>query len=119
MLMLERLKRKRSNTLARYVLSYNNITKRRKRQAASRRRRTKKQRDNILFLLGNVCKFCNFSDIRALAIDHINAGGNAERKKIGGGYYSKVLKDILNKKKHKYQLLCFNCNQIKKVENKE
>ena len=75
-------------------------------------------RSNILLLLGNCCKTCGFSDKRALAIDHIDGGGNQDRKVKGGNYYYAVLKELRDGS-NKYQLLCFNCNQIKKIENKE
>lgn len=98
-------------------MPYSNIEKRKEVQALSRQRRTKSQREEILKLLGSKCR-CGFSDERALAIDHINGGGSIERKSIGGGYYSHILSKIKDGSKD-YQILCFNCNQIKKIENKE
>lgn len=91
---------------------------RRKCQALSRRRRVAAQRAEILKLLGGKCKKCGFDDSRALAIDHINGGGTKERKDIGGGYYSYVLKKIKSGSLD-YQILCCNCNQIKKIEQSE
>lgn len=85
--------------------------------ALKRRERVKKQRDKIIELLGAICK-CGYTDNRALNIDHINGGGTKERKKVGGGYYTFVLKQ-LNAGSKDYQLLCCNCNQIKKVVNDE
>lgn len=87
-------------------------------QALALRKRKKKIRDSILDLLGGVCVKCGFSDPRALAIDHCNGGGTAERKKCGGGYYRVVLDKIIAGSED-YQLLCCNCNQIKKVESGE
>ena len=98
-------------------MPYKDINKRKETQALSRQKRTKTQREEIINLLGKKCK-CGFSDSRALAIDHINGGGNVERKSIGGGYYTHILSKIKSGSKE-YQILCFNCNQIKKVENKE
>lgn len=98
-------------------MPYKDNNKRKEVNALSRQNRTKNQRKEILSLLGNKCK-CGFSDPRALAIDHINGGGTTERKTIGGGYYSYLLKKIKSGSQD-YQILCFNCNQIKKVENKE
>jgi len=49
-------------------------------------------RQKVVDSLGGVCVRCGFSDIRALQIDHI---------------------------KNKYQLLCANCNWIKRYEDKE
>lgn len=50
-------------------------------------------------------------DTRALQVDHVNGGGTKERKQIGyRQLYRKVIKDTENT----YQLLCANCNWIKK-----
>jgi hypothetical protein len=68
------------------------------------------------------CKTCGFDDIRALCLDHINNDGNIERLLIGKGkrrscnseqIYSMVKK---NNFPERYQVLCFNCNQIKAIE---
>jgi hypothetical protein len=65
--------------------------------------------------LGNKCCKCGFTDHRALQIDHINGGGNKEISSIKThGVYKKV---IVNPEK--YQLLCANCNWIKRYEDRE
>jgi hypothetical protein len=71
--------------------------------------------------LGGKCSKCGFQDSRALQIDHVNGDGYVERhkKKIMA---TTLLKDVINsmiQKEKKYQLLCANCNWIKRVENKE
>ena len=70
--------------------------------------------------LGGKCVRCEFSDFRALQIDHINGGGSQERKTLAfrGTFHKHVLKSFLAKE-GKYQLLCANCNWIKRCENKE
>ena len=73
--------------------------------------------------LGAKCVKCGFSDKRALQIDHIKGGGNKERKEkrfLGHGknYFRYVLESFL-KGENKYQLLCANCNWIKRFENNE
>lgn len=68
--------------------------------------------------LGGVCCQCGFSDIRALQIDHINGDGNTERKEIGSNS-PKFYKKVLNDDGKDYQLLCANCNWIKRSENNE
>ena len=68
--------------------------------------------------LGGVCVHCDYDiDQRALQIDHVHGGGTKERKKLGStaALYRKVLADT----EGNYQLLCANCNQIKKHENEE
>ena len=70
--------------------------------------------------LGNVCARCNYSDIRALQIDHINGDGFLERapgSKLRHFRYKNKLEDPEANKK--YQVLCANCNQIKRIENGE
>lgn len=84
---------------------------------ANRARESQEARNKILEKFGNKCTRCGFDDKRALQIDHINGGGQKEIKKINNSrkYYLYVLQDTTNK----YQILCANCNWIKRRENKE
>ena len=77
-------------------------------------------RNSVLEALGAKCVKCGFGDKRALQIDHINGGGTKERKQklFKGHFHKHVLKSFLAKES-KYQLLCANCNWIKKFENNE
>jgi hypothetical protein len=73
----------------------------------------------VFDILGRRCVTCGFNDERALQIDHVKGGGSEERKTKGGRYiYSIVLKNIADGKKD-YQILCTNCNWIKRAENGE
>ena len=80
----------------------------------------RKIRNKTLEALGNKCVRCGFNDYRALQIDHINGGGSKERKErlFGGKFHSHVIQSFM-KGENKYQLLCANCNWIKRFENKE
>jgi hypothetical protein len=79
--------------------------------------------------LGNKCFECGFSDIRILQIDHVNGGGLKEIQKVnkakGIGSSSRSARYLLYVRKKiregskDYQLLCPNCNWIKRIENKE
>jgi len=71
------------------------------------------------FLGGRRCKKCGFSDFRALQVDHINGGGCRDLKQ--GLYKHGVWALYAFVKKHpgKFQVLCANCNWIKRWENKE
>ena len=82
--------------------------------------RREKRRTECLDLMGNKCLRCGFSDKRALQIDHINGGGSKERKilKHGEVFIKKVISSLI-KKTNEYQLLCANCNWIKRFENNE
>lgn len=79
-----------------------------------------RKRNRRLYILeiigGSKCAKCRFSDVRALQIDHINGGGNKERDlaKSHFAYLTNVLKNP-----KKYQILCANCNWIKRYESKE
>jgi len=74
----------------------------------------------IFNLLGNRCAKCGFSDPRALQIDHIHGGGEKDRLAAGNyqAYLKKIIKSIQSGSKD-YQLLCANCNWIKRYEKGE
>lgn len=68
------------------------------------------------------CQKCGYSDIRALCLDHMDGDGNLHRQEDnqarGINLYKKLYKNNF-KSKYNFQVLCFNCNQIKITENKE
>ena len=79
-------------------------------------------REAIIQKYGAQCNQCGINDHRVLQVDHINGGGRKELRTYqkGGstysyGYYKAVLKDNTDK----YQLLCSNCNWIKRHTNNE
>ncbi len=72
----------------------------------------------VIELLGGKCIICGFMDIRALQVDHVLGGGNKDRKTTGRFTSFYILKELLNKSE-KYQLLCANCNWIKKAIQSE
>jgi hypothetical protein len=69
----------------------------------------------VLAVLGNKCARCGFSDSRALQVDHPSGGGTQHRKKL---HWSKFYREVLYNP-DAYQLLCANCNWIKRYENRE
>jgi hypothetical protein len=73
-------------------------------------------RQDVLAAFGGKCVRCGFDDPRALHMDHVNGGGNIERKllKSSSMRYKKMLAEP-----DQYQLLCANCNFIKKAEESE
>ncbi|MFZ2151786.1 MAG: hypothetical protein WAV09_01615 [Minisyncoccia bacterium] len=93
---------------------------RRKKSPHYQRDYLRKMRDSVVTALGSKCVRCSFSDKRALQIDHINGGGSNERKTRGfsHSFHKHVLVSFINNEK-KYQLLCANCNWIKRYENNE
>jgi len=76
-------------------------------------------RIKALQALGGKCARCGFDDWRALQIDHINGGGTRERRNRKQGTISYYLEIIKNPDKNKYQILCANCNWIKRYEERE
>lgn len=77
----------------------------------------RKRRFAILEKLGGKCIKCGYNkDWRALQIDHINGGGGKEIRSLKTQVYLQI---VLENKEGKYQLLCANCNFIKRHENNE
>ena len=98
-------------------MPYKNIEDRRK----SLKRWVKALRLRVLKKFGGKCVRCGISDFRVLQIDHIFGRGGVDRKKWTCIAFYRW---ILNTPKaieelEKYQLLCANCNWIKKYENQE
>lgn len=80
-------------------------------------------RQRAVDAMGGRCVRCGFDDYRALQFDHIHGGGIRE---LGGNGYkgsapepSKRMKAIIAGERPDLQLLCANCNWIKKSENNE
>jgi hypothetical protein len=75
----------------------------------------KRLRQRALSVLGTKCSRCGFDDIRALQIDHRFGGGTKERRNLSyPAYYLKILRNP-----ERYQVLCANCNTIKRTEKGE
>ncbi len=75
------------------------------------------------------CSKCGFEDIRALCIDHINGDGANHRRQITSNDLSKKPRDGGGSNTYRwlkrngypegFQVLCFNCNQIKECEQRD
>ena len=78
-----------------------------------KQRHHRKIRNAAIGLLGGKCKRCGMADPRCLQIDHISGGGSKERKAIG---HRGMCNKIIEGKAAEYQLLCSNCNWIKRFE---
>lgn len=79
----------------------------------------KRQRDRILKILGGECVKCGFNDNRALQIDHINGNGISDKGITKNNKWFNLVEKSFLAQENKYQLLCANCNWIKKYENDE
>ena len=89
----------------------------RKQRAAYMKEWGRALRRQVNEYLGGKCLHCGFNDPRALQVDHINGGGMAERRSMNMAQtvlYRKILSGAPG-----YQLLCANCNWIKRVEQSE
>lgn len=76
--------------------------------------RLPKIRAAALKILGGACVKCGMSDLRVLQIDHIKGGGAIERRRLGPlSLYQKVIRTS----GAGYQILCANCNWIKRAED--
>lgn len=87
-------------------------------------RKVKEKRDTerveMIRMMGGKCIKCGFDkDMRALQVDHIQGGGCKEQLKISRVRFWRYVMDSFNKKEGKYQLLCANCNFIKRYLNNE
>ena len=91
-----------------------NYRRNRSRINAKTRQWAHELRLRALSALGNKCVICGYDDWRALEIDHIWGDGAQERKDGLRGH--KLHRYIADGNVAHYQLLCANCNQIKKRE---
>ncbi len=81
-----------------------------------RNEKRRQQRSEMLERLGNKCARCGFSDPRALQIDHVNGNGNDHYHLHGTLIFYRL---VMENKNDEFQLLCANCNWIKRDENYE
>ena len=89
---------------------------RKRTQARERNARVYRElRAQVLKAHGGQCERCGFKDPRALQFDHIQGGGVKQSKELN---WKKRL-DWMIENPTKIQILCANCNWIKKAENGE
>ena len=72
------------------------------------------------------CNHCNFEDIRALCLDHVNNDGAKHRRQIrpknknrGGNSVDVYIWVKRNNYPKTFQVLCSNCNRIKEHEKQK
>ena len=109
----------------------NNLERYRENARRSGRNQRIKIKKEILRLLGGKCAnpynfphpdWCNSPE--CLQIDHVHGHGKQEKRKfnghqdLGSNHYYRILNAIKNGSKN-YQLLCANCNWIKRFKNNE
>jgi len=99
---------------------YHNSPKGRKMLNKAKRKYNAKLKKQVFEILGNKCVYCGCIDIRCLQIDHIQGNGAKDRAKgnISTTLFLKIIRNP-EKSKREYQILCANCNWIKRAENGE
>jgi len=74
-------------------------------------------KDKIYSNYKPVCNHCGITDLRCLSIDHVNNDGASERKIYGVSV--KFFRYIINQGfPDKYQILCMNCQWIKRNKDR-
>jgi len=105
-----------------YRKAHKVVLKNKKHEWYERRKKDIRQRDRLLRLrvlekLGGKCAKCGFSDLRALQVDHVQNNGYEERKQLHWRKYYKIILNLTDEElKRNYQLLCANCNWIRKYD---
>lgn len=87
---------------------------------ATHTKNSQKRRLEILGMLGDRCKKCGYKeDYRALQIDHVRSNGKEERKQMSHSWSYTFWKKALAERPQDYQILCANCNWIKRLDKNE
>ena len=68
--------------------------------------------------MGNKCLRCGFADVRALQIDKISGGHRKLKKNYAETYLKLAILPLIDLERH-WQILCANCNWIKRYTNNE
>jgi len=108
---------------------YKEVAKKCKRQGHAKKAHRERMRECRKMMKGEImlhygkgqirCCKCGFDNIKALSIDHISGGGTKHRKalKVSGMQFYNWLRK--NDYPAGFQVLCMNCQFIKRVDNKE
>ncbi len=83
--------------------------------------RRERERNKVIDLLGGKCQYegCNWTDRRALQVDHKHGGGTKEIRNNGKTLSPDERNRRVFANPNNYQLLCANHNWIKRAEMKE
>jgi hypothetical protein len=79
------------------------------------------KRVRMIRKLGGKCCKCGFSDYRGLQVDHVEGGGSSRSVAVTSrsSFYNNFYDEVMSDDKGAFQLLCANCNMIKKYETGE
>jgi len=81
---------------------------------AARTRYHRRIRNEVLAFFGPRCVGCWFENVLALHVDHVNDDGFLERNRYIGRVHKLIAADP-DAARRKYQVLCANCNEIKRL----
>ena len=83
--------------------------------AARQRARRARVKTRVIGAYGGKCACCGEIERAFLVLDHVNGGGNIERKALGGNrpLYDKLIRENFPSG---YQVLCCNCNHARHFE---
>lgn len=93
-----------------------------KQQVKDSKKRTQPSRKNrleVISVMGGKCARCFFSDWRALQIDHVHGDGALERRTMAFSFGANKRYILEGFAAGRYQLLCANCQWIKRHEKNE
>lgn len=76
-------------------------------------------KEKLFNILGHKCIECGNTDKRVLQFDHINGNGHKWRMSLTSGFTKLNVLLKLPNLKDEIQVLCANCNWVKRYENKE
>jgi hypothetical protein len=99
--------------------AYVRIPENRLRENARKNTYYRERMTEVFELLGNRCALCPVTDKRLLQIDHVNGGGNQQRKRLNNAWW-KIIAEVtasIERGEHEYRLLCANCNWLAAIEN--
>ena len=90
----------------------------RSRMVKAEQENSRRWRIRVMMFLGGKCERCGFNDYRALQFDHINGDGAKQRREFGGRNSGAMARYIIQHPSE-FQVLCANCNWIKRAEKNE
>lgn len=115
-----RVQRKEGDRLQKLKRNKNWCLKNRNTETTRKKIAYLKFKMEVLSALGLQCVKCGNTDHRCLQIDHVNGGGLKDIRQFKSvqDYFREVIRSSKNHE-GKYQLLCANCNCIKRCEKHE
>ena len=72
-------------------------------------------RDAVLAAYGNACACCGEGRREFLAVDHVNGGGNQERRSVGNAVVNMMRHIAAQGFPETYRVLCHNCNMARGI----